>query len=202
MRRCIYCKEYKLDERFSFKDKAKRYLKSYCKPCENKRRAERNRTKKKTDSFYVWQREREKKPSRRLWRRKWRLSRTGEVRLKTDTKMNWKIWEALKYDSCKKSGKYWQEIVGYTVKELREYLGSKFRPGMTWDNYGKLEGKWCLDHIIPKSSFDYRTMSDASFKECWRLDNLQPLWFWENCRKANLKYTKGKNRNGFSGLLE
>ncbi len=42
--------------------------------------------------------------------------------------------------------------------------------------------KWHIDHITPKSHFNYKTPED---KECWALENLQPLEAIENMRKYN-----------------
>ena len=50
---------------------------------------------------------------------------------------------------------------------------------MTWDNYGE----WHVDHIIPKSFFQFNSIDDVEFKMCWRLENLQPLWGKDNIRK-------------------
>jgi hypothetical protein len=88
------------------------------------------------------------------------------------------IWYALR---DKKAGRHWEELVGYTLEELTNHLESKFKPGMTFDNYGK----WHIDHIKPKSSFNYKSYEDDEFKECWALENLQPLWAEENIRKSN-----------------
>lgn len=44
-------------------------------------------------------------------------------------------------------------------------------------------GEWHIDHIIPKSSFDYQTPDDDAFKAAWALTNLRPLWSSENLRK-------------------
>ena len=72
-------------------------------------------------------------------------------------------------------------LVGYTLTELMEHLESKFQPGMTWDNYGE----WHIDHIIPISYFDYSSYDDETFKICWDLNNLQPLWAKDNLIKSN-----------------
>ena len=52
---------------------------------------------------------------------------------------------------------------------------------MTWDNYGE----WHIDHIIPISYFDYSSYDDETFKICWDLNNLQPLWAKDNLIKSN-----------------
>ena len=54
---------------------------------------------------------------------------------------------------------------------------------MSWDNYGR--NGWEIDHIKPISSFNFNSYKDKEFKECWSLENLQPLWAEENIRKSN-----------------
>jgi 5-methylcytosine-specific restriction endonuclease McrA len=80
-----------------------------------------------------------------------------------------------------KRKRHWELIVGYTLSELKSYLEKKFKLGMTWDNYGSL---WHIDHIIPRSSFSYDSLQSDSFKKCWSLSNLQPLWKQENLSKG------------------
>ena len=64
-----------------------------------------------------------------------------------------------------------------------KHLESKFKEGMSWDNYGK--GGWEIDHIYPLSRFDIKSKEDPNFKKAWALSNLQPLWKQENIRKGN-----------------
>jgi len=80
------------------------------------------------------------------------------------------------YQACKvdKAGRHWEDLVDYTLNELKNHLESLFTPGMTWDNYGRYG--WHIDHIKPKVSFHYEYPEDLEFKECWSLSNLQPLW--------------------------
>ncbi len=73
-------------------------------------------------------------------------------------------------------------MVGYTTEELKEHLETQFKKGMAWDNYGK---KWHIDHIIPRSKFNYIYYDDIDFKRCWALTNLQPLWAKENIQKSD-----------------
>lgn len=72
-------------------------------------------------------------------------------------------------------------MLDFTFEELIEHLKSKFKPGMTLENYGE----WEIDHIKPDSLFDYESYSDDGFKKSWSLDNLQPLWKSENASKSN-----------------
>lgn len=83
--------------------------------------------------------------------------------------MSKSIWDALK---GLKADRHWEDLVGYSLKELREHLESQFDENMTWDNIGNY---WEIDHIIPKSQFQYKTEQDIEFKICWSLLNLRPL---------------------------
>jgi hypothetical protein len=69
------------------------------------------------------------------------------------------------------------EILGYSPTELRLHLEKKFEVGMNWENYGQ----WHVDHIRPISSFSL----DESPKVINALDNLQPLWSFENLSKGS-----------------
>lgn len=79
--------------------------------------------------------------------------------------------------SIRKGGRHWEELVHFTLAELQKHLESKFRDGMTWENYGT---HWEIDHIRPRSEC-------TSFAEMWELKNLQPLLQFENRSKGNRK---------------
>jgi len=93
---------------------------------------------------------------------------------KLGTNLRNRVNLALKRNS--KKGKT-LELLGCTIKKLRQYLESKFKPGMTWKNYGK----WHIDHIIPCCQFNLSKKSEQ-FK-CFNYKNLQPLWAKENYEK-------------------
>jgi hypothetical protein len=83
-----------------------------------------------------------------------------------------------------KASRHWESLVGYTVEHLKKHLEKQFKPGMSWENYGK----WHIDHKIPKIAFNYKRPEDLDFRRCWALSNLQPLWAIENISKgAKLK---------------
>jgi hypothetical protein len=73
------------------------------------------------------------------------------------------------------------DFMGCNVQFLKTYLETKFKPGMTWDNYGR-DG-WHIDHIIPVSSFDLSDITQVY--KCFHYSNLQPLWAYENLTKSN-----------------
>lgn len=74
-----------------------------------------------------------------------------------------------------------KELYGCTIEQLKAHLESKFRPGMTWKNYG-FHG-WHIDHIVPCAAFDLTKLEEQ--KKCFHYTNLQPLWRFENQSKGN-----------------
>jgi len=71
-------------------------------------------------------------------------------------------------------------LIGCTVDELKIHLANQFTEGMTWENYG-LKG-WHVDHRIPCAAFDLT--DPAQQKECFRFQNLQPMWAIDNLKKG------------------
>jgi len=66
-------------------------------------------------------------------------------------------------------------LIGCSKEELKWHLEKQFKPGMTWDNYGK----WHVDHIIPL----YTAKTEQEVYKLYHYTNLQPLWAEENLRK-------------------
>lgn len=96
-----------------------------------------------------------------------------------------------------KEGRSWEELVGYTIKDLTAHLESQFIDNMSWEN----KNKWHMDHIIAQSFFNYESPDDPEFKVCWSLENLRPLWGKDNCRKHAKIITEG-NEKIFSEALK
>lgn len=113
--------------------------------------------------------------ARRFYVREYFNHRLKEPRFRLDHRMARAVRGSLQ-NAGGKRGRTWESLVGYTLDDLRQHLESKFTDGMTWGNMGK----WHIDHIRPKSSFNYTSAEDADFRECWALDNLQPLWAHDN----------------------
>jgi len=85
-----------------------------------------------------------------------------------------------------KSGRHWENLVGYTIIDLRKHLEPLFKDGMDWNNYGKV---WHIDHKIPISVFNFTKPEHEDFKRCWELKNLQPLFAHDNLTKhAKIKH--------------
>ena len=82
-----------------------------------------------------------------------------------------------------KAGRRWEKLVGYTSNDLIRRLKQTLPMGHTWQDF--LEGKLHIDHIIPKSVFNYTKSEHIDFKSCWALKNLQLLPAKENLIKRN-----------------
>jgi hypothetical protein len=76
----------------------------------------------------------------------------------------------------KKSSKT-EQILGCTIEQFRDYIQSKFKKGMSFDNHGQ----WHLDHIIPLSS----ALTKEEIVNLNYYTNFQPLWAHENLSKSD-----------------
>ena len=79
------------------------------------------------------------------------------------------------------------DLLGCTVEQSVQHIEKQFTPGMTWDNQGKADDEWQIDHIIPFVAFD-TSNRDEQFIVSW-YQNLQPLWGPANRSKSG-KYTE------------
>jgi len=115
-------------------------------------------------------------------------------KLRTYTSVS--IGMMLKLNGSSKRGNSILNHLCYSFQELKEHLEKQFEPWMTWKNWGKYSydswndndestWQWNIDHIIPHSKFEYTSMQDQSFKDCWALSNLRPLNAKQNILKSN-----------------
>lgn len=74
-----------------------------------------------------------------------------------------------------------EDILGYTINDLRKHIERQFTKGMNWDKF--ISGEIHIDHIHPKSSFDLSNLDE--WRVCWSLPNLRPLWKKDNLKKSN-----------------
>lgn len=89
-----------------------------------------------------------------------------------------------------KDGWAWEKLVGYTLQDLKLHLESKFDDKMIWSNCGSY---WHIDHIVPIHMFNIVSYNDDSFKKCWSLENLQPLYGPDNLKKNGSLSSKWNN---------
>lgn len=76
-----------------------------------------------------------------------------------------------------------EELIGCSFAFFCSHIESLWLPGMTWENHGKGEGKWHIDHIRPCASFDLQLPSQQ--KACFNFSNTQPLWELDNYKKGS-----------------
>jgi hypothetical protein len=72
-----------------------------------------------------------------------------------------------------------RQIVGCSTSHLQMHLQSKFKRGMTWENYGT---HWHVDHVIPCAAFDHTKPEQV--RQCWHFTNLRPLEAKANMAKG------------------
>jgi len=207
---CCICHESKLLSAFGKDSHLPGGLRSSCRVCHNKKNkewADKNREQVylATRSWYnkniqrtrdvgkIWRDNNKGKKREQIkkWQEnnpeKWRaMQRKGSKKRRST--MSGKISDAFSsaiYRSLRsgKSGKHWEEIVGYSVEQLKEHIEKQFEPWMSWGNYGKFT--WHIDHILPVSSFNYDSTESEDFKKCWALKNLRPLRAKENHSKGS-----------------
>lgn len=89
------------------------------------------------------------------------------------------VWQALRKKVLK--SKKLEFYVGLSVNEFRQYIESKFIDGMSWDNYGRGSGKWCIDHIKRCREFDLTKETER--QQCFNYRNLRPMWEPDNFKR-------------------
>lgn len=107
---------------------------------------------------------------------KYKLNRKIKIGIYDSTKIN-------KNNKKRQRKNYWNNLVGYTTKDLIKYLKETIPDNYTWQDY--LEGKLHIDHIIPISAFNFNKPEHIDFKRCWALENLRLLPAKENIIKGN-----------------
>jgi hypothetical protein len=154
--------------------------KQYCKNNPEKRkecckRWRENNVKKKKESAKQYRKNNHKK-----------IQEYNNHRCKTNLKVNLNhkikcaIWFSLKGN---KLGRHWEDLVGYTLVDLKKRLKKTMLKGYVWKDF--LNGRLQIDHIIPKSIFNFTKPEHPDFKKCWALENLRLLPSKENLIKHN-----------------
>ncbi len=93
-------------------------------------------------------------------------------------KCHWLLRRTLRALKQQKQGTT-RQLLGYGPDELREHIQRLWKPGMTWENYGRMG--WHIDHIRPISKWPL----DADPANVNALSNLQPMWWEENLKKGS-----------------
>ena len=78
-----------------------------------------------------------------------------------------------------------EQELGCTTEEFKKYISTKFKKGMSWNNFGKM---WHLDHVKPLDRFNLKIKKQIL--EAFNYTNYQPLFIKENIMKNNYYNTK------------
>lgn len=155
---CSSCKQW-VDEKDFYKSKSsKDGLSSRCKFCQQ-----------------AYDKEHKEQINKR--QKQYKRKQAENVMFRLNDSISSGIYNSLKEN---KANRHWEDLVGYSLQELKEHLESQFRLEMNWNNYGSY---WEIDHIIPKSQLKFESIEDKDFKICWSLANLRPLAKIENRRR-------------------
>lgn len=88
-------------------------------------------------------------------------------------------WRSVLHSTLKRLGTIKEshtiDMLGYSAIELKEHIEKQFVEGMTWENHGK----WHVDHKNAVANFS----SDDDIRVVCALENLQPLWAFDNLSK-------------------
>jgi hypothetical protein len=189
------CSKCKLDKPIDDFPTIGEYIRTYCKECQQKvfkkwheeNKAQRASYSRIYNQNYWRQTQDILRPKRKRYyekhykhrhnaRRRERIKTEPEYRLKNVLRSRIGQFVVGKNKSAKT-----MELLGCSLDELRVYLESRFKSGMTWETYGR-KG-WHIDHIQPCTSFDL--LDPKQQRQCFHYSNLQPLWWNENISKGN-----------------
>ncbi len=162
-------------------NKRKEYFKEYqLKNKEKIKKCIKNYRLKNKEYFEIYSKEYYKNNKRyyKEYNKNWWKSFIPTLKYRLNSALSSNIRHSIKQH---KNRKHWEDLVNWSLSELKKHLESQFQLGMTWENYGK----WHIDHIIPISLWKFKKSTDREFKQCWALCNLQPLWAKDNLSKGN-----------------
>lgn len=170
---CGSCKLEKTITSFSIKTASKDGRKSTCKICDSIyfKSYYVDRATEISEKVNIYNKNNRAKRNKYLAKKK-----ATDIQFRIAANLRHRLWAALK--KSRKKGSAIKDL-GCSIQDLKYYLESRFKPGMSWDNYGQ----WHIDHIKPLSSFDLTNREQL--KEACNYKNLQPLWAKDNLRKSN-----------------
>lgn len=91
-----------------------------------------------------------------------------------------RIRSALKRQRARKCASS-ADLLGCSIADAKAIIESRMIHPMTWLDF--MNGRIELDHKVPVSKFDL-TDPDQQ-RKCFGIDNIQPLWWWDNLSKSD-----------------
>jgi hypothetical protein len=189
---CPTCDKWKIFDQFNKQSSSHDNLARMCRDCIISYRQKKRKNEQKYKDYDSTYNEKYKKSGRRaevnkIWydknreriikkmveyhKKRYHSNPTYRLLILCRTRFN----KILSNQSVKKS-KSFKDLVGKDPDELRTYIESKFKKGMTWENIH-------IDHIIPCSTFDMKNEEEQ--QKCFHWSNLQPLFAKDNLKKGN-----------------
>lgn len=191
MKTCSKCKLIKEDTEFSSIKNTIR-LKSYCKDCGRemcKKYKAKNREK---ISEYNKKYKEEHKEEVSIYNRKYleenreKIQENFKNRIKNNPIFRLRLnlsRRVTKMINVRKNRISYNEFIGCSIQQIRDWLEYNFYGDMSWENYGIV---WHVDHVIPCIHFD--SENDDQVKVCFNWANVQPLLVSHNCSKSGSLY--------------
>ena len=182
---CSKCKDWKPLERYNKSSSRWDGLKVTCMDCYTEYREKNKERMTEYNKKYWVETKEEQTEKHREWKDKNRDHINEYFKNKRKTDPNYQISDnlrsrlrkALKDQNVKKTQRT-LDYIDCSIDFLKGWLESKFKEGMTWENYGE----WHIDHIKPCSKFNLSNEEEQ--KKCFNYKNLQPLWASENTSKG------------------
>ncbi len=209
MKVCLLCRENLADFEFSRNRSKRDGLQTYCKRCTRKYCSDNDRSKRyyqnskeknlhrakerykknkedinKQNNQYYAQHRKQILQKRKIHYQEHKLERNVYERERRKNDINYLLARRVRIRisklicRSKRNGSAVRDL-GCTLGELKKYIESKFKAGMTWEN----RKEWHIDHIIPLHSFNLEIREQ--FLKAVHYTNLQPLWAEENLRKSD-----------------
>lgn len=192
MKTCNKCKQNKPLTEYTRKKASKDGYNYICKQCRKQYHLDnKDKVKKYVDEYnkkYVLPVESRLKQNEYV--KKWNIEKKKSSPIH---KLKSIIYRANKRGLTHKKSKHSLEIVGLESWDLlKQHIESLWSEGMNWDNWGRGENKWVIDHKIPLALA-------KTEEEIYQLNhylNLQPMWWRENMMKGvkqQLQYYEKNN---------
>jgi hypothetical protein len=195
---CVVCQSKKILDDFNSRKDAKDSHRNDCKECEKKRARDYYQKNKKEILIRVKKYGKSNKEKARKHSKKYYENNKEKKilyiknRKKIDPlfalslSVKNVIYKSLKRNGYEKRNRTY-EILGCTFEEFKLHIEKQFKNWMSWENYGKYNGKfnygWDIDHIIPISLAE----TEEEVINLNHYSNLQPL-----CSKINRDIKKDK----------